>query len=54
MEYLIRILKLTILVSCIQSVIAPESSKEVKLTFMYVDGRFIPVIQKEPIEDISR
>ena len=37
----------------IQSVIAPESSKEIKLTFKFVDGKFIPVIEKENNEDLD-
>ena len=37
---------------CVQGVLgASQSSKEIKLTFEYVNGKFIPVVQKDPITD---
>jgi hypothetical protein len=35
----------------ISGVIAPESTKEIKLTFEFVDGKFIPVINKDSDPD---
>ena len=28
-----------------------SSSQEIQLTFKYVDGKFIPVVQKDPIDE---
>ena len=30
---------------------ATGGSKEIKLSFKYVDGKFIPIVQKDPIEE---